>query len=158
MSGPATTLGLVFHPKVDGTLGALLLGGVVGTALWGVACVQAYIFYMDSTTRDRKWLKFMVAFIWLIDTLDSALIVHILYYYMVSNFSNAFAVLKPVCFLRRSVMAAIAMAAVTNFVVRGMFLTRVYRMSNKNKWLTGIIGVLSTADLGAQFNLLTMSR
>ncbi|KAF9034035.1 hypothetical protein BJ165DRAFT_744186 [Panaeolus papilionaceus] len=39
------------------------------------------------------------------------------------------------------------MTAVSNYVIRAMFLTRVYRLSKKNLWVVGGILALSTADL-----------
>ncbi|PPQ90153.1 hypothetical protein CVT25_012464 [Psilocybe cyanescens] len=78
-------------PRFDNTLGSLLVGGLVAMAarrLWGVTCVQTWNYF----TRGNKDL------IRLLDTFDSALNGHILYFYMVSNYLNPMAVYKPVCF------------------------------------------------------------
>jgi len=49
-------------PHFDNTLGALLIGGLVATALWGVTCVQTFAFFMGET-KDRAWHKALVAFL-----------------------------------------------------------------------------------------------
>ncbi|PFH51600.1 hypothetical protein AMATHDRAFT_46947 [Amanita thiersii Skay4041] len=82
-------------PAFDNTLGALLVGGLLAMALWGVTCVQAYTYFM-SKPPDRPMYKLMVAGLWFLDTFDSALNAHILYYYMVSNYLNPLAIMKPV--------------------------------------------------------------
>ncbi|KAF9034034.1 hypothetical protein BJ165DRAFT_1534236 [Panaeolus papilionaceus] len=50
-------------PQFGNTLGALLLGGTLATALWGVTCIQIYNYYMD-VNKDPPWLKFLVAMLW----------------------------------------------------------------------------------------------
>ncbi|KAF9043028.1 hypothetical protein BJ165DRAFT_216778 [Panaeolus papilionaceus] len=133
--------GLMVVPKFDNTLGALLLGGLFAMALWGVTCVQTYTYYM-YTTRDHRAIKLLVALLWLLDTFDSALNIHILYFYMVSNYINPVALFKPVW----SILIHVAVTAASNFLIRSMFLIRVYRLSHKNILLTGGILAISMAD------------
>ncbi|KAJ7202061.1 hypothetical protein GGX14DRAFT_654667 [Mycena pura] len=81
--------------KVDNTLGALLIAGLLATALWGVTCVQTFSFFAGGTA-DRAWQKTLVAFLWVLDTFDTVLNGHILYFYLVSNYLVPQAILFPV--------------------------------------------------------------
>ncbi|KAJ7062123.1 hypothetical protein C8F01DRAFT_124886 [Mycena amicta] len=129
-------------PAVDNTLGALLAGGLAATALWGVTCVQTFSFFM-SESSERPWLKTLVAFLWVLDTFDTILNGHILYFYLISNYFSPQAILVPVW----SVIIHVAATSISNFIVRGVFTRRVYRLSNGNIPGTLLIAILSTLDL-----------
>ncbi|KAF8233854.1 hypothetical protein L208DRAFT_1422837 [Tricholoma matsutake] len=113
-------------PAFDNTLGALLLGGMIAMALWGITCVQTYTFFTQSH-RDTGLQKLTVAFLCALDTFDSALNVHILYFYMVTNYLNPMALLKPVW------------CSVSNFFIRTLFAQRVYKLSQGNILVTAWI-------------------
>ncbi|KAF8154736.1 hypothetical protein B0H34DRAFT_799487 [Crassisporium funariophilum] len=142
MSAPPPGAGMPTLPAFDNTLGSLLVGGLLAMALWGITCVQTYNYFL-SCTGDRLYLKSMVAFLWVLDTFDSALNGHILYYYMVSNYANPLAMFTPVW----SVIIHVAITTISNFVIRAMFISRVFRLSNRNYWLTGWILATSFSDL-----------
>ncbi|KAJ7429900.1 hypothetical protein B0H11DRAFT_2264688 [Mycena galericulata] len=128
--------------KFDNTLGALLAGGLVAAALWGVTCVQTYIFFMSETT-DRTWHKALVAFLVILDTFDTVLTCHILYFYLVSNYLAPQALEFPVC----SAVLDVAVTAFSNFIVRGAYARRVYGLSKGNILGTLWILLLSLFDL-----------
>ncbi|RXW19111.1 hypothetical protein EST38_g6744 [Candolleomyces aberdarensis] len=79
----------------------------------------------------------MIAFLLALDTFDSALNIHILYHYMVSNYLNPFALMIPIW----SVIAS------SNFIIRSMFAHRIFRLSKGNIPITAWIMAISTADL-----------
>ncbi|EDQ99821.1 uncharacterized protein LACBIDRAFT_315197 [Laccaria bicolor S238N-H82] len=134
-------------PKFDNSLGALLIGGMVAMALWGVTCVQSYS-YFTSPSKDRPFIKFTVAFLLILDTFDSALNTHILYHYMVTNYVNPFALLVPVwsIIIHVTITPGI-LQSLSNFIIRTMFALRIYRLSKGNRPLTGWIMAVSTTDL-----------
>ncbi|KAF9559107.1 hypothetical protein CPC08DRAFT_763544 [Agrocybe pediades] len=138
----ALPTGPIVIPKFDGTLGSLLVGGLIAMALWGVTCVQTYN-YFTRTNKDRLYLKVTVGLLWLLDTFDSALNGHILYYYMVSNYLNPLAIFHPVW----SIIIHVAVTAISNFIIRSLFTVRVFRLSKGNLYLTGWIMAISLADL-----------
>ncbi|KAJ7171124.1 hypothetical protein C8R46DRAFT_948188 [Mycena filopes] len=147
-------------PKFDNTLGALLIGGLVATALYGVTCVQTFTFFMSGST-DRRLQKALVcspslhvlsitlihapqvAFLWLLDTFDAILNCHILYFYLVSNYLNPEAIGFPVW----SIIVHVVATSVSNFIVRCAFARRVYRLSNGNIPGTVWLVLMSTLDL-----------
>ncbi|KAF8628967.1 hypothetical protein AX15_003623 [Amanita polypyramis BW_CC] len=129
-------------PKFDDTLGALLIGGLIALALWGMICVQSYTYFMEKS-RDHPALKLTIAALWFLDTFDSILDCHILYYYMVSNFLNPLAITSIVW----SIIIHVAITSLSNFIIRLMFTYKVYALSMKNVWLTGWLIAVSSLDL-----------
>lgn len=110
--------------------------------LWGVTCVQTYT-YFTRPKKDRASLQIMVAFLLALDTFDSALNIHILYHYMVSNYLNPVALMIPVW----SVLIHVFLTALSNFIIRTMFAQRIYRLSKGSIILTAWIMSISIADL-----------
>lgn len=128
--------------KFDNTLGALLVAGLVASSLYGVTCVQMYN-YFNKGAKDTVWLKWMIAFLWALDTFDAALNGHFLYFYMVTNYLKPTAMMTVVW----SVIAHVAATSISNFIIRTMFAHRVWMLSEENIWLTGLIMGVSTTDL-----------
>ena len=94
-------------------------------------------------TRDSPLFKLKIAFLWCLDTFDTALNAHFLYYYLVSNYLNPLALLKPVW----SVILHVTITSISNFIIRTMFARRFYTLSGGNIPYTLIILALSTTDL-----------
>ncbi|KAH9075021.1 hypothetical protein EDB83DRAFT_2312479 [Lactarius deliciosus] len=79
---------------VDNTLGALFIGTVLSSILYGVTWLQVYYYYNDHCSRDRWPLKFFVAFLMLVDTTNLVFVIYEPYLVAITNFgdyeSNAF--------------------------------------------------------------------
>ncbi|KAK7052511.1 hypothetical protein R3P38DRAFT_2860734 [Favolaschia claudopus] len=130
-------------PKFDNTLGALLIGGLVATALYGITVLQTFAFFMNGTT-DRTAHKALVAFLFVLDTFDTFLNGHILYFYLVSNYLAPQALAVPLW----SVILHVAATSLSNFIVRSAFTRRIYQLSHGNIPGTLWIAALSVLDLG----------
>jgi len=126
----------------DNTLGALLIGGLIATALWGIASAQTFA-YFQYRSYDRLTFKLLIAFLWCLDTLDTILGCHILYHYLVSNYMNPLAIASPVW----SLVIHVAVTSVTDCIIRCLFARRVYRLSHGNIILTAGIVVITIVDL-----------
>ncbi|EIM83858.1 uncharacterized protein STEHIDRAFT_170321 [Stereum hirsutum FP-91666 SS1] len=127
----------------DNKLGALLIGGLASGLLYGITCTQTYM-YFEKSFRDRRSLKLFVAGLWMLDTFDFVLNGHLLYHYLVTNYTNPAALAeKPVW----SLLAHVLITSVTDFLVRSMFALRVWRLSNQNIILTTGIVITSLLDL-----------
>ncbi|KAF7377972.1 hypothetical protein MSAN_00221100 [Mycena sanguinolenta] len=129
-------------PKFDATLGALLVGGLVATALYGLTVLQTFAFFTSNIT-DRAAHKALVAFLFVLDTFDTFLNGHILYFYLVTNYLSPQAIATPVW----SLIIHVAATSLSNFIVRSAFARRVYRLSNGNIPGTFWIVSLSVLDL-----------
>ncbi|TFK66414.1 hypothetical protein BDN72DRAFT_148343 [Pluteus cervinus] len=104
---------------LDNGLGALLIGGPVAMVLWGIACIQTYI-YSTQKSSDGRAFKAMIAFLFVLDTFDSVLVCHILYYYIINKYANPLALLVPTCAFTpcRSFIAKAAVTTISDFIIR----------------------------------------
>lgn len=142
MSGPALPTPAELGIQVNNMLGALLVGGLLAATLWGVTTMQTFA-YFDRYGKDRLSLKVFVAFLWVLDTLDSILTSHILYWYFVVNYLNPLSLSEPVW----SIIVHVLITSITDVMIRGMFSRRVWQLSNRNYILTGIALAISLLDL-----------
>ncbi|KAF9268234.1 hypothetical protein L218DRAFT_1054048 [Marasmius fiardii PR-910] len=105
------------HLVVHNTMGATLIGVVCAawhrrdtkcdSSLYGVSCVQTW-FYFNRYPKDPWYIKLLVLFslsvvdsfsfashlnqvftVWVLDSIHQALISHTVYFYVVTNFTNA---------------------------------------------------------------------
>ncbi|KAG2069942.1 hypothetical protein BDR04DRAFT_1077477 [Suillus decipiens] len=85
-------------PHVDprSIYGAFLIGCILTALLFGVTNVQAFIYIRRHAGRWTKFYKFIVLLLWTLDALQLALTVHCVYYYLVTNFANAGALVEAV--------------------------------------------------------------
>ncbi|KAJ7648133.1 hypothetical protein FB45DRAFT_1102841 [Roridomyces roridus] len=73
--------------QYDTTLGAMSVGYVLAWGLYGVLSTQAFS-YFQKFPKDNKWLKLLVSSLWLLDTVQLALIGQMLYDWLVINYGN----------------------------------------------------------------------
>ncbi|KAL5520981.1 hypothetical protein ACEPAG_8903 [Sanghuangporus baumii] len=141
-STPSTGRSGIADASYHNTLGAILIGGFVSIFLYGVTCLQVFIYY-QRYPRDKRSVKNFVYLIWAIDSLDAALAVQICYYYLVSNYANPLAISSPVWSLKLHVLVT----SVSDFIVRSLFVRRIYALSHGNKLIAVGILALSVIDL-----------
>ncbi|KAE9407382.1 hypothetical protein BT96DRAFT_131417 [Gymnopus androsaceus JB14] len=104
---------------ISSTIGAMFIGMIVGSALWGVSCIQAW-YYFDSYRNDSPLQRYVVMAAWASDTIHQILITHVVYYYSISNFSDA-SNLNHVVW---SVYVEVLMNAITGLLVQCFFANR----------------------------------
>ncbi|PAV15935.1 hypothetical protein PNOK_0879300 [Pyrrhoderma noxium] len=125
----------------DNTLGALFIAVTFAMALWGIATLQMYWYY-DNYIKDPLWIKLFVFLVWALDTAHQALITHAAYVYLVTNFDNP-AILTTVIV---TLEVMVLVSALVSLLVQGFLLFRVYRLSNKNMYLVGVLALMSWAQ------------
>ncbi|KAF7309552.1 hypothetical protein MIND_00326100 [Mycena indigotica] len=125
---------MVFH--LDNTLGAAFIGVVVAAGLHGVSCVQAWWYYTHQ--NDRWPLKLLVAAVMVFDTVHQGLISHTLYTYLVTNYDNPIELSQIVW----SLLVEVLFNGLTALLVQSFLTVRIWRLSNRNSWLTGAALIL----------------
>ncbi|KAI0639617.1 hypothetical protein C8Q77DRAFT_76326 [Trametes polyzona] len=131
---------VAYHLTLTGSLGPMFTGVVLASCLYGVTTLQTYIYFVHDFA-DGKFLKYLVFFLWVLGTLRLALVSDAAYTYMVTDFDNLFAILKPLWSIFPS---AVIVVGLNNAVVRG-----VWRLSGQNWWLASAIGGMVLATLGS---------
>ncbi|TDL20343.1 hypothetical protein BD410DRAFT_379410 [Rickenella mellea] len=124
------------HLHFDNTLGVLLIGTIMSSMLYGITNVQTFI-YFQRFPKDSNYLRVLVAFLWVLDGLHMSLGTYSVYFHMVDNFLNPFALLIPTWFgadsgfvleisYLVSVQLAIIITHISDFIVRSFFIRRVW--------------------------------
>ncbi|KIK64729.1 hypothetical protein GYMLUDRAFT_240688 [Collybiopsis luxurians FD-317 M1] len=73
--------------KVHTIVGPLLIAAMLNTILYGV-CFLQFVRYFTSGTRDRLSMKLFIAWELVIDTFHSAILIYMMWKFVVSNFAN----------------------------------------------------------------------
>ncbi|KAF5390074.1 hypothetical protein D9757_003750 [Collybiopsis confluens] len=145
---PATYLIMVsVSPEVtiDNTLGALFVGFTGACCVYGVLLSQVYTYFVNYP-MDRPVYKFIVLLVLALETADQAFIGHIYYHYGVTNFSNPFALIEGT--QTWSLILQQLLGGIVGAIVKIAFALRVWRFSERNLWITGLILCLSLSGLG----------
>ncbi|KAK0440504.1 hypothetical protein EV421DRAFT_1815396 [Armillaria borealis] len=130
-------------PPLDNTMGALLVGVLFSTALWGTTCVQTFS-YIDRYWRlDTLGFRMLVLATFAMDTLHEILICHTIYIYLVSNFANP----TQLGIIEWSILVEVIASACVAFMVQSFFTYRVWILSHKNIYLVIFLGSLVAAEL-----------
>lgn len=127
-SGPKGSAGL------DSTQGALFIGTSVAGILFGVSCLQAF-FYANHYLSDPWRLKALVAATFICDMLHQLMCSHSVYEYLITNYGNP----QALASIPWSLVAEVQATAFIGLFVQSFYATRVYRLSEKNWWLTAIV-------------------
>ncbi|GLB41344.1 hypothetical protein LshimejAT787_0905590 [Lyophyllum shimeji] len=134
-------------------MGGQLIGVLLSAVLLGVSLVQTFYYYM-AYPNDPWYLKYLVAATAFLDTAHMMMISHMLWYYLVSGYNDPARLERIVWSL---VMEALC-TGLTGCLVQCFYLTRVWVLSKRNKFLTGFILliVLATAAMGTVWVILAM--
>ncbi|KAI0778390.1 hypothetical protein BD413DRAFT_609009 [Trametes elegans] len=80
--------------SVDSSLGAMFIGVVLTSCLYGLTTLQAYI-YFGRGVNDHWFLRYLVLFVIILNTLHMVFITHAAYTYMITDFTQLLEILKP---------------------------------------------------------------
>ncbi|OCH85739.1 hypothetical protein OBBRIDRAFT_890988 [Obba rivulosa] len=119
---------IMITPTVSNQLGPYLIGTILSSIIYGVTCVQVYIFF-NYNKGSPKALKITIGILWILDTLHQIFSIIAVYDLAVTNFGNAAALGFPPW----SNMASIPPFAFLEFIVKMIYVERIWRSSGK-KW------------------------
>ncbi|KAI6003058.1 hypothetical protein EDD15DRAFT_1455895 [Pisolithus albus] len=76
---------------IPGGFGVTLIAGLASAMLYGITTLT-YVYYMHYS-EDTSVIKFIVAAIWLLDSLHVSFMCHTLYYYLIINYGDPMSLL-----------------------------------------------------------------
>ncbi|RDX42354.1 hypothetical protein OH76DRAFT_108400 [Lentinus brumalis] len=122
--------GLPRFPALDNTLGAVLIGTGISSILAGVSLHQVFR-YFRRYPKDNLSCKATVSILCLLDTLHEVLIIHVCYFYLISNYFKPWSLISGVWSLRLVVPATGAISTVSHvfFARRVLILSGSKRMT-----------------------------
>ncbi|KAJ7072856.1 hypothetical protein C8F01DRAFT_1243879 [Mycena amicta] len=122
------------NSHIELTIGALLAGGMLAVALSAILGFQTFL-YFAFFKNDQSRYKLFVVWIWLADTVQTAMICTAMWQYNVVNFLHMDATARIV----PALAVNIAMTATITFSANVFYTWRIHRLSDKNWWFTGPI-------------------
>lgn len=128
-------------PDIRLTLGPMLIGVFLNMILYGVLLVQMYSYYR-TYKADKPWIKYLVLYLFIIETLNTALDIHIMYEPLILQHGTAamttyFPTLLP--------SEPLVIAAVST-PIQFFFAFRI-RMFTKSNWIPALVMFLSVLSL-----------
>ncbi|KZP30493.1 hypothetical protein FIBSPDRAFT_1038163 [Athelia psychrophila] len=115
-------------PALDNTMGATLIGVIIGAALWGVSAMQVW-YYFTNYPEDKWFYKWLVAGVFFSDTMHQILISHTIYTYLVTNFGNYVELGNLVW----SIMLEVLFNGLTAILVQSFMIARIFMLAPR-KW------------------------
>jgi len=130
---------------IDSTLGAVFVGFALSCCVYGVLCAQVFS-YFRNYPGDKTLFKWLVVLILILETADQSFIGHLLYFYGITNFANPIVLIRST--MKWSFIMQLTLGAIVGTIVKGYFGFRVWRFSDRNIWITGLILFLTVGELG----------
>ncbi|KDQ52646.1 hypothetical protein JAAARDRAFT_39898 [Jaapia argillacea MUCL 33604] len=127
---------------MDVTFGAMLDGVLMSFALYGITCIQVLRYY-QSYPEDSLTLKVVVAAVWMLDTLQECLLVHAIWFYLITQGNgNPFALLYAVW----SLIAQVIPSDICIIIVELFYIRRIWILHNRDRRIS-ILPILAVAAL-----------
>ncbi|KAG1840178.1 hypothetical protein DFJ58DRAFT_94462 [Suillus subalutaceus] len=104
-------------PQADlaNTFGALFIGVTLSAILFGLTNVQIFIYFQTHRDTGMSIFKLIVIWLWILDGVHLALIVHCVYYYLVTNYANFSALTEIVWSLRVQLILDVLIVCTVHF-------------------------------------------
>ncbi|KAJ7291979.1 hypothetical protein C8J57DRAFT_1492454 [Mycena rebaudengoi] len=135
-------------PPLDDTLGAIEIGGVVGTFLFGIGTLQTFYYY-GHFPADSKLLKSAVGLLWILELGHTISTWHTIYSVTVTFYGQSQYIKRP----PHSLDMVIVFSALIYFIVQVFFAHRIRKLSGR--WeITIICWVLAFLRAGCAFGSL----
>ncbi|KAL4256227.1 hypothetical protein AB1N83_011608 [Pleurotus pulmonarius] len=126
---------------ISSNFSALFLGNLFATIFYGITTQQTFTYFKLNSAHDTTTLRLQIAFLWLLDGIHIAFITHSVYSCAAWSTTSLEAV-RPVW----SISAQVFIMTFSDFLVRGIFASRVWIVSRKNVFMVVPIAALSTVN------------
>ncbi|KAN0128020.1 hypothetical protein V8E53_014197, partial [Lactarius tabidus] len=122
-----------------------LFGPLFNWTLYGVLCVQIYV-YSYNFPNEKRPLKFLAYFVFLLETVQTALSGSDVYYWFIAGFGNA----ERLTHSHFGGIDAGFMTGLLSVIVQGYFCYRIWVLNNKRlSWMCWIIAVCTLTQSAA---------
>jgi hypothetical protein len=119
---------------MDNTLGAIMLGMVGSSMLFGITTLQTYWYY-HCYPDDSALHKYSVALLWILDAVHLTLVIHAVYTYGVAGFGNSSG-LQDITW---SIKLQASINVVIILIVHSLYATRVWLLGGYHRGVLGYI-------------------
>jgi hypothetical protein len=130
--------------SIESTLGALFVGFAFACGAYGILASQVFSYFWHYPS-DGLFLKLVVSSILLLATADQAFIGHLVYYYSVKNYGDYEVVRQAAT--TWSFILQLTVGSIIGTIVKTAFGIRVWKFSERNYYITGLIMLLTFGQL-----------
>ncbi|GBE78921.1 hypothetical protein SCP_0201180 [Sparassis crispa] len=145
-SPPSIPLGAIATMNLDPTMGALFIGILLAAIFHGITTLQT-IFYYTTYPKDRGLFKFLVAFVWALDTLSLAMVSFAVYMYVIKDFGNPLALM----YINWGVAAEPAVSGTIALIVHLFLSSRIWKLDRRLASFAIILSVIAFVPFGISF-------
>ncbi|KZV70188.1 hypothetical protein PENSPDRAFT_453728 [Peniophora sp. CONT] len=117
---------LQLEPHLDNYLGALFIGVMLSTAIYGVTCLQYYLYFAHYSSHDGLYVKALIVTLLVLDTAHATLLGVCYYYYSVTHFGDYDALERP----HWSLLVQVGVGTVLSLLVQCFYAYRIHRIGN----------------------------
>ncbi|KAF4611525.1 hypothetical protein D9613_003607 [Agrocybe pediades] len=143
MTSSAPVLSSLSEQTLNNTIGAIMLGMIGGTLIFGMSTLQTFWYY-KTFPNDSSVHKYSVATLWSLDALHLSMVIHAVYTYAITGFGNQEALLD----ILWSVKLLTSINVVVILLVHSLYTMRVWRLSGYHN---GVLGYLVASVVLAGF-------
>jgi len=124
-------------------LGAAFIGIITSTAIYGVTCLQVYLYYTQHCSKDGLFLKLYVLALVALETFHVALLTTGFYWYTVTNFGDL-SVLENNTW---SLLVEVVIGDTVTGIVQFFFAYQIFKLNAKRIHAPIVICLLAAAQL-----------
>lgn len=132
-------------PPLDNTFGAVLVGVLVASVLYGVSCSQVFYYFNHYSKKDGPGTKAVVIAAWISDTIHQILISHTIYIYLVKSYSRP-AQLGEIVW---SLIVEVIFNGITALFVQSFFAVRIWKFSHRNVLVTATLSIFILGEFAS---------
>ncbi|KAG1879082.1 hypothetical protein F4604DRAFT_552325 [Suillus subluteus] len=132
------------------TFGALFIGVTIAAVLFGLSCVQAFVYFQTHRDTGTTFYKLVIC-LWILDALHLAFITHCVYYYLVSSYANISALMDVVWSFKLQILMEVLIIQ----GVHSLYLYRIWIISQgRSRILPIIVGIVIMSNSGVAIALI----
>ncbi|KAI9445949.1 hypothetical protein H4582DRAFT_2069312 [Lactarius indigo] len=121
-----------------------LFGPLFNWALYGVLCVQIYV-YSCNFPDDKRSVQFLAYFVFLLETVQTALTGADIYHWFVDGFGDV----ERLAHSHFSSINSPIMRAIISPIVQGYFCYRIWVLNKRLSWICWVITVIAVTQAAA---------
>ncbi|OJT10879.1 hypothetical protein TRAPUB_12612, partial [Trametes pubescens] len=130
-------------PALDDTLGAMLIGAMISTILYGLTLNQISRYY-ELYPVDTPLFRIMVPTLFILETVHTVCILESIYFYLVANQANPASIAR----FHPPLKLVIPITAVTTLLCHSFYARRVYLFGSHHRKSVVIAALFSMAKMG----------
>ncbi|OCB91620.1 hypothetical protein A7U60_g1119 [Sanghuangporus baumii] len=129
--------------NVDITFGCFFIASILTSALWGIGCLQFYLYCEIYWKTEQRWLKVYMTLLWTLDTGLQALLSYSFYVLFVKGIANP----SLTDHFEKTGSTLVLLTILINASVQVIFIHRAWCLSDKNRILAGALSVAVLTQL-----------